>query len=622
MSAEPMRYCDLVMKGGITSGIVYPNAILALAQRYRFKNIGGTSAGAIAAAATAAAALGDRRKQAGQKRAASHMPSGFQGLAGIAKLLATQGFIYSLFQPASGARAAYRLIVTLTGTAPVWRKTLAPLHAILVLAPLTVSIVIGGFLALGWLAAGASGVLAALLPSLICAGLAGGIAAAHRIARVVRHNQLGLCSGRISGHAKPGLTDWLHQVLQQLAGMPADRPLLFRDLWNAPRYPEEPATSQALTLRMITTCVSHHEPRSLPFEDATFWFREDEMRALFPEAIVTWLIAKAPKRCTIDSTAYHQLPHSGDLPVLVATRMSLSFPLLISAVPLHEAAARGSDTAQPERSDPVSSAPALDATDQLAAGGVKPRDRITAFRRLWFSDGGIASNFPLHLFDAPLPQWPTFAINLVYPGSADNPGQPVVHLPTENNQGWQRKYESFAQPGALRELIGFAGAIVATMQNWRDLLQARAPGHRDRIVHVSLASDEGGMNLDMPQAILDAIAAKGEAAGAAFEDFSFANHHWVRWRNLAAAWQRCVIRIGESVTRGPQMPVTASAIATATSGAPRPPSYRFQSLDDDRAARDLLEALVQQGTEWEDLGPDWTKRAPRALPELRITPTY
>lgn len=49
------RFCDIVMKGGITSGIVYPPAIAKLAKNYRFKNIGGTSAGAIAAAAAAAA---------------------------------------------------------------------------------------------------------------------------------------------------------------------------------------------------------------------------------------------------------------------------------------------------------------------------------------------------------------------------------------------------------------------------------------------------------------------------------------------------------------------------------------------------------------------------------------
>ena len=50
--------CDLVMRGGITSGIVYPRAIAKLAETYNFRSIGGTSAGAIAAAATAAAQFG------------------------------------------------------------------------------------------------------------------------------------------------------------------------------------------------------------------------------------------------------------------------------------------------------------------------------------------------------------------------------------------------------------------------------------------------------------------------------------------------------------------------------------------------------------------------------------
>ena len=47
--------CDAIMKGGITSGIVYPYAILEIATRYRFRSLGGTSAGAIGAAFAAAA---------------------------------------------------------------------------------------------------------------------------------------------------------------------------------------------------------------------------------------------------------------------------------------------------------------------------------------------------------------------------------------------------------------------------------------------------------------------------------------------------------------------------------------------------------------------------------------
>ena len=55
----------MVMKGGITSGVVYPHAVCELAQVYRFRSVGGASAGAIAAAATAAAELGRRSDTGG-----------------------------------------------------------------------------------------------------------------------------------------------------------------------------------------------------------------------------------------------------------------------------------------------------------------------------------------------------------------------------------------------------------------------------------------------------------------------------------------------------------------------------------------------------------------------------
>ena len=52
--AVPTEECDLIMKGGIASGVVYGSAIEVLARRYRFRSIAGTSAGAIAAVVTAA----------------------------------------------------------------------------------------------------------------------------------------------------------------------------------------------------------------------------------------------------------------------------------------------------------------------------------------------------------------------------------------------------------------------------------------------------------------------------------------------------------------------------------------------------------------------------------------
>ena len=75
------------MKGGITSGIVYPLAIARLSGQYTLRNIGGTSAGAIAAAAAAAAEYG-RRTDSG---------SSFDGLAQLPDDLRTR--LVTLFQP-------------------------------------------------------------------------------------------------------------------------------------------------------------------------------------------------------------------------------------------------------------------------------------------------------------------------------------------------------------------------------------------------------------------------------------------------------------------------------------------------------------------------------------------
>ena len=45
----PDNQCDLIMKGGLASGVVYGSAVNHLAKSYRFRDIAGTSAGAIAA---------------------------------------------------------------------------------------------------------------------------------------------------------------------------------------------------------------------------------------------------------------------------------------------------------------------------------------------------------------------------------------------------------------------------------------------------------------------------------------------------------------------------------------------------------------------------------------------
>ena len=641
MRETATRYCDLVMKGGITSGIVYPNAVLALAREFRFKNIGGTSAGAIAAAATAAAALGDRKHVASGSPAPCPPVQGFSGLARVAAQLSSQGFIFGLFQPARGAKNAYRLIVMLAGNAGPIRKLFAAAIAVVAIAPLEALVLLGALLALGFWLAGMPGLFAALLPSAICAYLGAAIAAVLRVARVARRNLLGLCSGLApKGASSPALTEWLHEVLQSLSGKPPAEPLLFDDLWTAPRYPDEPATETAISLQMITTGVSHHEPRTLPFTDATFWFLREEFDLLFPAPVVDAMVAMAGAPDQVSGKDYYRLPSKGRMPVLVAMRMSLSFPLLISAVPLHEPVARRTRRGDSEGElidgeEDAAERTLSQSTDSLATGGAAPASSIEAFRICWFSDGGVSSNFPLHLFDAPLPRWPTFAINLVYPQDdgkqpANNPEPPsasdraedAVWLPLHNNRGWQRSYSSIARPLALAEMSGFIFGIISTMQNWRDLLQSRAPGQRDRIVHVALDVTEGGMNLDMSQDILDSISRKGTAAGERLYQFSFANHHWVRWRNAASAIQRYTIRIAASTQLDPPIPGFDAILSTVRMGTPAPVSYKFRSADSVAASQTLFADMVARGSEWADLGPDLSDGTPRPLPQMQITPIY
>jgi hypothetical protein len=325
--------------------------------------------------------------------------------------------------------------------------------------------------------------------------------------------------------------------------------------------------------------------------------------------------------------------------------MSLSFPLLISAVPLHEVsewgaaaadkqggAAEDAQVGEGDTPAPQAAASAAEGVDQLATGGRSSHSRIIAFRECWFSDGGIASNFPIHLFDAPLPVWPTFAINLVYPKTDDTKRMPVsstgdpakdaVWLPPDNRHGWQRTFQAIAGKTAFVEVGSFLASIVATMQNWRDLLLARAPGYRDRIVHVSLSPTEGGMNLNMDKDVLGLIARKGTAAGERFAEFSFDNHYWIRWRNVASALQRYVAGIARASDSQPVIKDNANAYSTARTGTPPPPSYRF-TKDQQKEAEQLLHCLIRQGEEWEDeLGADLSRGAPRPRPQMGITPTY
>jgi hypothetical protein len=145
----------------------------------------------------------------------------------------------------------------------------------------------------------------------------------------------------------------------------------------------------------------------------------------------------------------------------------------------------------------------------------------------------------------------------------------------------------------LADLGTFIGAVLDTMRNWRDLLQGRAPGHRDRIVRIGLSAEEGGLNLDMPQQVLTSIAGKGaDAARLILDEFSFDNHFWVRYRNAASAIERFTISFGEGL-KEPITPDNRPAFdrmwdATKYDGGP----YRFTRAQAEEARLPPLYAVL------------------------------
>ena len=461
--ATPKRLCDLVMKGGVTSGVVYPLAVCELAKLYSFKNIGGTSAGAIAAAAAAAAEYA--------RRTGAPAPAGFDALMTLPAFLGRQGQLVSLFEPspklaslfalataAMRGRTAPQIILAVAGqlVKTYWLLALALIAAVV----LVDQFVLGTIEGLTRVYALATTVIVAVVVFLgVVAHVLYG-----KITRDIPDNYYALSKGFDPSvdvaSANAPLTNWLTRYLNELAGKPLSKGLLtFRDLYEAPRIAMDPdplvGAFRAINLEMMTTALNHGRPYRLPFHDpdGIFFFTREDFEQLFPKMVVDHMVVHARKdnRPTPQSDDGRQLygfPEPKDLPVVVATRMSLSFPLLLSAVPLY-------------------------AVDFTRLKNKPPNQRPTA-ERCWFSDGGISSNLPIHFFDAPLPRWPTFGINLKEFHPDHQSEEEAVFLEKRANANEQLFWNRFEKPG--RRFSYFLFAIINTMQNWRDNTQSRVPG--------------------------------------------------------------------------------------------------------------------------------------------------
>jgi predicted acylesterase/phospholipase RssA len=576
------KECDLVMKGGITSGVVYPSAIAKLSKSYRFRNIGGASAGAIAAAVTAAAAL--RLRETGSDE-------GFKSLGALGETIASEGFLAGLFQPAAGARSAYKILLKFVtdqrslkrriGRALVdvlWRQW----WFLLLAAAATYLVSRSGDV---WLTVVSGLVFFVLAMVLSIAALV------FATLRTIRRNGWGICPGTKQGSSsKPALTEWLHEEIQNVAGRNKDDPVTFADLLLLDED-GKPDPVKNIDLQLITTDLSHGRPFRIPFEerDNPYLFKSDELRKLFPPPVMTHLenVSEA------DVNGFRKVP-GAQLPIVVGARLSLSFPILLSTVKFY--------------SRPYPNHPERVATHTM-------------------SDGGISSNFPIHFFDSWLPRRPTFGLDL-QPFDAQKPTAAAeaqnqcdfVWMPSGPMDPIHPRFVGVTSVGS------FFSQIFDSARNWRDTMQMELGGFRERVCHIQLTKKEGGLNLNMDRPTIKNLLERGVCAADQIlerfdSDDALRNHRFARFLtlmqmlqvNLPAVQRSLDDRFGEQLSAGD---FAGSPFAAAHNGAWCTAAKK--AVDDVVGVASSWGPPPKQDFDMHKIGEEYAQ--PYPTPAMRITP--
>jgi hypothetical protein len=361
-------------------------------------------------------------------------------------------------------------------------------------------------------------------------------------------NFYGLCVG-YEEHNDTILTNWIHKQINELSGRSAhDDALTFKEL-----------SEGKVELQFVSTNLAQNRPYVFPRMDRAGFhlvYREDELSQLFPPEVMRVLARDVDADGPQLPPGYRYLPEGKDLPVVVATRMSLAFPVLISAVPLYAVKPTAYQRTR-----------VAARKNNLAQNMVSIHEK--ELQKQWFSDGGVCSNFPINMFDSWLPTYPTFGINLNYLTSdkkdkeaglvpldevatAEMPDEPTKDQKVPDVYLPKIKDRAHPQWSEMTGLPGFLWAIVDTARNYRDTLHSILPSYYERIVQVWLAPHEGGMNLAMEKDKIENIAAKGQQAGLMLKDMDFDGHRRVRFRVLMQALCKQLVGLHENYDAMPK----------------------------------------------------------------------
>jgi hypothetical protein len=405
--------------------------------------------------------------------------------------------------------------------------------------------------------------------------------------------------------------------LDQLAGIEnRGKPLTFGDLWGEAHLADK-TKERTINLEMLTTNITTGSSYRLPFDTYEFYFDPKEFEQLFPRKIVDWMKANPARiKSSADpgtGTPYLPMPEAKDLPVVVATRLSLSFPILLSAIPFY----------------------AVDRTRLKLESGHKP-----ILERCWFSDGGIVSNIPVHFFDKPLSRWPTFAIDLqnTHPGQELDPKDQSKNIwtPKRNTGGIGPVWDRIDGPNRNGSILGFLGMIFNTMQNWLDNAQMRAPGYRDRIVHIIMnPKKEGGLKLKMSPDEISVLSQRGKFAGIelakrfasadplqppegessdGWVENPWENHRWVRFRSVMSLLEKFLKDFADTYKNPEPGDKPYDQLIQD------PISYKWNRAEQETFAAETTRELLALIEKWEQKDQTFTEDAPKPTPVLRVAP--
>ncbi len=630
--ADKLPPCSVVLEGGVTSAVIYTTLLASLSRDYSFCQLGGASSGAVAATAAAAAEF-SRQGTAGQTTDSFDLLGAFPDTLEKTDLLG-RTVLFRLFQPRPRGHAGFHVAMaaldrhggdSLAAISTRLARALVanfPLPAML----LSVPVAVVGWVVAGWLSSRqvcglvidrllfcATGWVAALLPTAVAALAALAAWALWVTVGALRENHWGLCNGmNAAGFDRPALTPTLHGFFQTLSGRLAAAPLTFGDLWWGPQpndgTPRQETVERQIDLQVITSAVNLGRPVRLPGEPGSdplreFFYDEAEWAMLFPADVMLHLKGRARGATLMhdDGRRLLALPEPKHWPVLMAARFSLSFPLLLSALPMYIAVPRH---------------------DMLRAGDAATRLSFEA-RKVYFSDGGITSNCPVHLFDAPLPRHPTFGVNLYR-----QPRGGRLRVSRSDTRDPELDAAATADAAKWTTPLPLLVNILLTTLGWRDNLERRMPGCRERIVHIGVPVDAGGLNLAMTPRTIGRLGTLGKLAARKLRaDFSaprrsgeanaWERHRWTRARTSLSALRAHLAAFVERLSSGE--PDYDRLLRTATPG--RHPfedeAARQQALNLTNGARALIDT-VQSTLPADALDGN----SPQPQPKLHMSPPW